>query len=147
MKAPIRLFHVIDDRLATGAQPAAPDFAWLRAQGYDAVVNLNTPSARNYVADEEALVNALGMAYVAVPTDCSVLTPDKYDRFDVAMQGLDGKRVFVHCAANIKSSGLVHIFRVRRRGEAAAAALEDIEQLGVELEPKWQAFFTEMGAA
>lgn len=147
MKAPIRLFHVIDERLATGAQPAAPDFAWLREQGYEAVVNLNLPGARNYVADEAALVDGLGMTYVDVPTDCTVLTADKYERFEAAMAGLEGKRVFVHCAANIKSSGMMHVFRVLRRGEAPAAVRAEVDQLGVELEPKWHAFFAEMGAA
>lgn len=146
MKAPIRLFHTVDDKLATGAQPAARDFAWLREQGFEAVVNLNLPTAKNYLLDEASLVEGQGMSYVALPIDCSRLSEEQYLAFQEAMASLGERRVFVHCAANIKSSGFVHAYRVKGRGEDAAASLADLEELGAGHEPKWYAWFERLGA-
>ena len=147
MKAPIRLFHTVDDKLATGAQPAARDLGWLREQGFDAVVNLNLPTARNYLPEEASLVEGLGMKYVALPIDCSRLSEDQYLAFQRAMESLPDARVFVHCAANIKSSGFVHVYRVKGRGEDPKSSLEALEDIGAGHEPKWHAWFERMGAA
>lgn len=145
--APIPLFAPIDPTLATGAQPAPTDFTWLAAQGFEAVINLNLPGARSYLPEEADLVAAQGMAYVPMPIDCSRLSEQQYAAFEQAMRSLSGRRVFVHCAANIKSSGFVHVYRVKARGEPAEVSLAELRALHAGHEPKWQAWFRQLGAA
>jgi uncharacterized protein (TIGR01244 family) len=146
MSSPIRAFFRLDDTLATGAQPSPDGLDWIAAQGYRAVLNVNTADARNYLAGEADLVAAKGVRYVHHPIDCAVLTPEKYEGFRAALAELekDGP-VFVHCAGNVKVTGMMHIYRIRERGEAAARVSADLAKLPG-LEPKWYAFFERMGA-
>ncbi len=144
MQAPIRQYHQVDDRIATGAQPSPQDFAWLRDQGFSAVVNLNIPSARNYLRDEASLVRAQGMEYVPFPVDCSKLTPEIYDAFRERMKASGSGRVFVHCAANVKSTALMHAYRVRELGHDRQASLQETRRL-TDLEPKWFDWFQALG--
>jgi protein tyrosine phosphatase (PTP) superfamily phosphohydrolase (DUF442 family) len=147
MQSPIYLFHAINDRFATGGQPEAADFSWLKEQGYTAVVNLNTPSARNYLRGESEIVTDLGMTYVAHPLDCSVLSQELYEDFAAVLNALTEERVFVHCAGNVKSSAMMHIYRIQALHENPQAALTDLVSIGAGHEPKWFEFFRRMGAA
>ena len=146
MTAPIREFFRIDDTLATGAQPTAADLDWLATQGFKAVLNVNTSDARSFLANEGELLAEKGVRYVHHPIDCSVLTPEKYEGFRAALSGLgtDGP-IFVHCAGNVKVTGMMHLYRIRERDEAPERASADLAKLPV-LEPKWYAFFEQMGA-
>ncbi len=139
------VFFRIDDHIATAAQPDASAFPWLAGQGFRAVLNLNGPTARNYRPDEAALAAAAGLRYVHHPVDCSRLTPALYEAFREQLAPLlaDGP-VLVHCAANVKSTGLMHVFRVRELGHDPERAEADLEKLPG-LEPKWRAFFEQMG--
>lgn len=139
-------FHVMNETFATGAQPAAADFQWLRDQGYSTVINLNLATARNYLHDEPEIVARTGMRYVGMPIDCSRLSPSQYEAFrQAAVEAASRGKVFVHCAANIKSTGFMHLFRILELGQSQQHALEDLKTLP-ELEPKWFAFFDSMGA-
>lgn len=145
MNSPIRAFFRLDDTLATGAQPGPADFDWLQAQRFRAVLNVNTSTARNYLSDEQRLAEQQGLRYLHQPLDCAVLTPDKYEAFRDALRGLLGEGpVFVHCAGNVKVTGMMHLYRVLERREPLAQAAADLQRLP-ELEPKWYAFFEAMG--
>lgn len=144
MLSPIQKFHPVDDHLATGAQPRPEDFAWLREQGFSTVVNLNIPSARNFLPNEGDLVAANGMQYIGHPVDCSKLSPELYEAFrDRLAKSAQGK-VFVHCAANVKSTALVHAYRVRELKHDRQQALDDTTKVA-ELEPKWFDWFARLG--
>lgn len=145
MSPPIEKFQVVNERLATSAQPGPSDFGWLRAQGFEAVINVSTPTARNFLPDEPRLALDAGLAYVHAPVDCSRLVPEHYAVVRGLLGAFEGKKVLLHCAGNVKSSGLAHIYRVRELGE-------DRQQLRAELvaqgwhEPKWHRYWDELGA-
>lgn len=145
--APIRAFFRVDDGIATGAQPTTEDLAWLARSGFKAVLNTNTPTARNFLADEGARLAEHGLAYVHHPIDCAVLTPEKYEGFRDALNGLlaKGGPVFVHCAGNVKVTGMMVPYRVLERGEPKERVAADLAALPT-LEPKWEAFWRELGA-
>jgi uncharacterized protein (TIGR01244 family) len=115
--APINAFFKLDESISTGAQPTHSDLEWLAQQGFKAVLNTNTNTARNYLADEGEKLAALGVKYLHQPLDCSVLTPDKYDAFRDSLKALlaEGGPVFVHCAGNVKVTGMMTPFRVLAR--------------------------------
>jgi len=144
MISPIQKFHAVTDHIATGAQPGPQDFAWLREHGFTAVVNLNVPSARNYLRDEGDRVRALGMLYIADPVDCSKLTTLVFEQFRAYMAQARAGKVFVHCAANIKSTALVYAYRVRELGHDPVASLLEAMRIA-ELEPKWFEWFVRIG--
>lgn len=145
MSSPIESFQLVNDRLATAAQPAAEDFAWLREQGFQAVINLSTPTARNFLPEEPTLALESGMAYVHAPVDCSNLTPDHYAVVKGLLEAFEGKKVLLHCAGNVKSSGLAHIYRVKELGEDRRRLRDELEAQGWH-EPKWYRYFDQLGA-
>lgn len=145
MDAPIPRFVAVDERLATSAQPGPEDIAWLKAQGFEAVVNLSTPSARNFLGDEPRLVTDAGMAYVHAPVDCSRLEPAHYEVLRGVLAAYRDRKVLVHCAGNVKSSALVHLYRMKERGEPREPLLEELRAQGWH-EPKWFEYLERMAA-
>lgn len=144
--SPIKAFFKLDDGISTGAQPTLADLDWLAAQGFRAVLNTNTATARNFVPEEGAALEAKGLRYVHHPIDCATLTPEKYEGFRDALKPLLAEGpVFVHCAGNVKVTGMMHLFRVLERKEPVEQVRADLEKLPA-LEPKWHAFFAQLGA-
>lgn len=142
MNAPSRLQR-IDDLVATAAQPTPEQIPWLKSQGFEVVVNLSTPTARNFAADEARLVMDAGLAYVHAPVDCSRLEPAHYEVLRGVMRAFEGRKVLVHCAGNVKSSALVQLWRILERGEDRARLVEELRALGWH-EPKWFAYLERM---
>ncbi len=145
MSTRIPNYQDVTPSLATAAQPAANDFTWLRQQGFEAVINVSTPTAKNFLADEARLAMEAGLAYVHAPVDCTNLVPGHYAVVKGLLDAFSGKKVLLHCAGNVKSSGLAHIYRVRELGEDREKLRHALQAQGWH-EPKWYRYFDQMGA-
>lgn len=145
--SPINAFFRLDDDISTGAQPTRDDLAWLASAGFRSVLNTNTSTARNYLADEGDHLATHGVDYLHHPIDCSVLTKEKYEGFRDALNGLlaKGGPVFVHCAGNVKVTGMLYLYRVLERGEPREHVANDLSRQP-SLEEKWPAFWRSLGA-
>lgn len=137
-------FFRYHDKLASAAQPSPEQLAELKAQGWEVVVNLSPSSTRNALKDEASTVEALGMDYVHFPVDCSRLRPVHYQTFRGVLNGLEGRRVFVHCGGNIKSSNLIHMYHVLEKGVPAGESFATLKTIQ-DPEPKWFTYFESMG--
>jgi len=137
-------FHLYSTQLASGAQPGPDHLEELKALGYDVVVNLSPASTRNALKDEAVLVETLGLDYVHFPVDCSHLRPLHYFTFAGILNGFEGKRVFVHCGGNIKSSNLVHMFQVLEGGIDERLSFQTLKTIQ-DPEAKWFEYFRSMG--
>ena len=124
----IRNFLRVDDRLATSGMPQPDDFAALRQAGFDVVINLALPTSDNAMPNEGELVSAQGMTYVHIPVNFDAPQPADFDRFTRVLDACDGRRVFVHCAANKRVSAFVFLHRLRH-GEKRATAERDLKQI------------------
>ena len=141
---PIPYWLPVDKTLALGAQPDQSGIEWLSEQGYTLVVNLNTPSARNFWPDEASQVQKAGIHYIHYPLDCSNLTPEKYAILRGILASHREGKTFLHCAMNVKSSGMAHIWRVEELGHDPAKAKADLAATPGH-EPKWEKYWREMG--
>jgi protein tyrosine phosphatase (PTP) superfamily phosphohydrolase (DUF442 family) len=133
-----------NEHQASGAQPSSEQFSTLKEKGFEAVVNLSPSSARNALREEAALVEQSGMDYIHFPVDCSNLRPLHFNLFKEIMQGLEGKKVFVHCGGNVKSSNLLHMYHVLERGRDERESLETLKKIQ-NPEDKWIGYFQRMG--
>lgn len=133
----------IDARLLTAGQPWPEQFAVLKKAGIEAVVNLAAPTSPNYLPDEAARWQALGVDYAALPIPWETPTREQVEAFFALMDGLAGRHTLVHCALNLRASVFVYLYRVLRRGEPRDAALAEL--LAVWTPDKiWQALIDEM---
>ena len=60
-------YYPLPNGLGSSGQPHPPQFADIRAAGFNVVVNLAMPTSDNALAEEGRLVSETGMTYVHIP--------------------------------------------------------------------------------
>ena len=125
----IRAFLRFDDRIATGGMPLPEHFAAMRSAGFDVVVNLALPTSDNAIANEGELVSQQGMTYVHIPVNFERPTAADFEKFRRVMDALSDRKVFVHCAANMRGSAFMYLYRVRKDPGCEAQAIADMHRI------------------
>jgi len=141
--------RVISPMLGTSGQPDEAELAAIAAAGYEVVVNLALHDDPNYsLADEPGEAARLGLGYVHIPVIFTAPKRDELDRFCNVMASLEGRRVWIHCAANKRVSAFIGLYRVLRLGWPRDRAF-DLQREIWEPNPVWSAFIEEQlaGAA
>lgn len=111
--------------LATSGQPKEQQFAAISAAGYDVVINLALHDDPRYsLPDEAATVRALGMDYVHIPVQFAAPTQSDLTTFFEAMDRSRGRKIWVHCAANMRVTAFLGLYRALREGWESEPAFE-----------------------
>ena len=142
----IRAYLPLSDHIGTGGQPTAEQFDALRDSGYEIVINLALPTSTYALPDERGVVDARGMRYIHIPVDFDVPSADDARAFFEAMDAAAGRKVFVHCAMNMRASAFVYLYRTVRQGMDARVAAEDLHRVWTP-NPTWQQFLAAAAAA
>jgi protein tyrosine phosphatase (PTP) superfamily phosphohydrolase (DUF442 family)/8-oxo-dGTP pyrophosphatase MutT (NUDIX family) len=122
-------FREIGPELATAGQPTAAQLRAVRSAGFEAVINLLPPDTKHSLAQERELVAMAGLRYHPIPVVWEAPTAADFDAFCAAMEAERGHRVLVHCAANMRVSAFVFLYRVLKLGvprDEAEAALRTV---------------------
>ena len=127
MLSQIHSFRAMGDRLGTAGQPTEAQFTMIREAGFETVINLALPTSDNALANEGSVVTGLGMSYIHIPVNFQEPTSQDFQSFCGVMDAFEGRRVFVHCAANKRVSAFVFLYRVLRQGAAVADARHDLD--------------------
>lgn len=135
----IQDFYRISADLLTAGQPTADQLAEIFAAGCQVVINLGMPDSPDALEDEDSWVRQLGMEYISIPVIWRAPTRADLDAFFSALDRCQGKKVFVHCARNMRASAFVYLYRVLRLNEPPEKCLEDLLTLW-EPDPLWQSF-------
>lgn len=121
----IKNFRQASAELATSGQPRSEHFATMAEAGYVAVVNLALHDDPKYsLADEAADVRAANMDYAHIPVQFGRPTAADLESFMKVMDSYRGKKVWVHCAANMRVSAFLGLYRVLRQGWERPEAFE-----------------------
>ena len=134
--------HAVDDSLWTSGQLSVADIARLPALGVEAVVNLALPTSSNALPGEADAVTALGLPYVQIPVPWEKPEQRHLQQFFGVMDAFDGRRVWLHCAKNMRVSAFVYLYRRLRRGEPEEAARHPMSAIW-EPNETWRAFIDE----
>jgi protein tyrosine phosphatase (PTP) superfamily phosphohydrolase (DUF442 family) len=135
----IKNYVALSGELATGGQPSEEQIQELAQAGFEFVINLGLLDPRYCLADEAGLVRALGVEYYHIPVDFQAPTIEDLTQFFTVMQAAEGKRVFVHCAANYRVSSFVSLYGQAKLGWSGEQASAHVRRLW---EPNeiWAAF-------
>jgi len=125
----IRSFRLLGERLGTAGQPTESQFEAIRDAGFETVINLALPTSDNALAHEGSIVTSLGMSYVHFPVDFSAPASRDFRAFCQVMKAFDGRRVFVHCAANMRVSAFMFLYRVLHDQVSPAEAEADLHAI------------------
>src|SRR4051812_31080639 len=71
---------------------------------------------------EGSIVTRLGMTYVHIPVDFKAPAAWDFNAFCGVMEEFEQQPVFVHCAANMRVSAFVFLYRILRMGVRRAEA-------------------------
>jgi len=122
-------FRLIGAKFGTAGQPTQEQFRSVREGGFDAVVNLAMPTSDNAIPNEGSIVTGLGMLYVHIPVDFKAPAPRDFQAFCRVMEAFGDRRVFVHCAANMRVSAFLFLYRVLREGVGGPEAEQDLHSI------------------
>jgi protein tyrosine phosphatase (PTP) superfamily phosphohydrolase (DUF442 family) len=129
----------VTERLGTAGQPKEGQFKAIRDAGYEVVINLDKPGPSHPIQNEGELVHAHGMTYVHIPVVWTEPTLEDLKAFFDAMDEHGDERVFVHCAANMRVSAFVFLYRVICQGVPVPEARQALDALW-EPNAVWKAF-------
>lgn len=107
----ISKFLKISDSIATSGQPTEAQFQAIKESGYQVVVNLALPQSTNAIPNEKEIVESCGMQYVHIPVVWENPTLEDFARFSSVMEANSDRPVFVHCAANMRVSAFMYLYR------------------------------------
>ena len=125
----IRAFRAIGPRLGTAGQPTETQLRSVRDAGFEAVVNLALPTSDNALPNEGSVVTGLGMSYVHIPVNFQAPTPQNFQDFRQVMDAFSNRPVFVHCAANMRVSAFVFLYRVLHQNVPKTDAERDLHAI------------------
>ena len=129
--------------LATSGQPREDQLSAIAAEGYEVVINLALHDDPRYsLRDEAGCVRRLGLEYIHIPVRFDSPSPEDFRRFCDAMDGRTGKRIWLHCAANMRVTAFLGLYRVIRERwphDQAFALMADVWKPN----PVWADFIRE----
>jgi len=138
--ADIYNYRPVSPTLATSGQPREQQLAAVADAGFEVVINLALHDDPRYsLSDEAATVQSLGMEYVHIPVQFAAPTRQDLDRFFEAMDANAERAVWVHCAANMRVSAFVGLYRALRRGWPTAEAFALMDSVW-QPDPVWREF-------
>jgi uncharacterized protein (TIGR01244 family) len=133
----------LSDALATAGQPSEDQIVEIAQQGFDVIINLGLTKTDYALEDEANLVKSLGLTYIHIPVLWEYPTRDDLETFFAVIATHQDKRVFVHCAANMRVSVFVALYRALRLGWSWEKALQDVERIWTP-NRVWQEFIDEI---
>lgn len=140
--AEIYNFRALGDRLGTAGQPTESQLQAIREAGFEVVINLALPTSDNALANEGSIVTGLGMSYVHVPVNFQVPLVGDFKTFCGIMKAVEGRKVFVHCAANKRVSAFLFLYRVLQHQVSLPEAEKDLHAIWAPDEA-WSEFIRE----
>ena len=122
-------FRRVGERLGTAGQPTEDQFRMIRDAGFEVVVNLALPTSDNALPNEGSIVTGLGMSYAHIPVNFQTPTAADFRAFCGLMEAFYGRRVFVHCAANMRVSAFLFLYRVLHQHVSVNDAEHDLHAI------------------
>ncbi len=131
--------HQVFDWLWSSGQLSARDIESLPGLGVEAVVNLALPTSSNALPGEAERVTGHGMTYVQIPVSWERPELGQLTQFFGVLQSLRGRRVWVHCAMNMRVSAFLYLYRRLQLGEDHETAMHPMRAVWTPNET-WQTF-------
>ena len=119
-------YRQLSKRIATAGQPSEGELVAVARSGYQVVINLGLSDTEYALPSERVLVESLGMEYIHIPVAWEQPTRADLNGFFEAMDGHREQTIFVHCAANMRVSAFMALYRIVRLGWPLERALPDL---------------------
>jgi protein tyrosine phosphatase (PTP) superfamily phosphohydrolase (DUF442 family) len=132
-------FIQLSDRMATAGQPTIEQYPAIATAGYQLVINLALKESMNAIADEDAIATNLGIEYIHIPVIWETPTVENFREFARVMDANSDRKIFIHCAANMRVSAFIYLYRQIHLGIDEATARQDLIKIWTPNDV-WQGF-------
>lgn len=136
-------FLQISNTIATSGQPTPEQFQAIKEAGYQVIINLALPESLNALKDEKQIVESEDLQYVHIPVVWENPTMENINDFFRVMEANNDKQVFVHCAANMRVSAFIYLYRCLHQGISDEDAKKDLQKIWIPNEI-WQRFIEQV---
>ena len=105
-------YYKVPDLFETSGQPNNKQLISIANGGYEAVINLapNT-TIEGRIINEEAILKSNTITYIHIPVDFNNPLDEDFNKFVAALEQNKHKKIWVHCAANMRVSAFVFKYR------------------------------------
>ena len=121
-------YRQINARIGTSGLPTEAQIGEIGAAGYEVIINL-LPYSEQHLPDEDVVVEEAGMEYGSIPVVWTSPQVSEAVRFFDEMDARQQQKVWVHCAANLRVSAFLYLWRTLRRGEPEDVARADLDAI------------------
>ena len=104
-------YYPVSDKIATSGQPTQDQFYAIAEDGYKVVINLALTSSSNAISDEDSIVTDMGMVYIHLPVVWEDPQIDDVQLFFHLMDVHKLRKVWVHCAKNMRVSCFMYLYQ------------------------------------
>ena len=137
--------YQVFDWLWTSGQLSERDIAALPSIGIEVVINLALPSASNALTGEAELVTRLGISYIHIPVEWERPKAEQFWQFVGILNAFAGRKVWVHCARNMRVSVFIYLYRKLVLGDAEKTASFPMSEIW-HPNDTWQTFINSVTA-
>lgn len=131
--------YQVFDWLWTSAQLSETDIEKLPARGIETVINLALPTSSPALPGEADYVTREGISYIQIPVEWEHPELQQLIAFFGVLKAFEGRRIWVHCAKNMRVSAFIFLYRRLCMEEAEAASSHPLQDIWVPNEI-WQGF-------
>ena len=135
----IKNLLTVSDQLACAGQPAESQLAEMAVQGFQVVINLGLSDGKYALPDEAGSVARLGLAYYHIPVLFDSPRLAEWQSFQSIMDQEQGKKIFVHCAANYRATAFTGLY-LFAKAELAEQELQSFIARFWQPDAVWQRF-------
>lgn len=131
--------HQVFDWLWTSGQLSEQDIARLPGLGIEAVINLALPTSSNALPGEAEFVTQQSIAYIHIPVVWERPELSQLEQFFGTLRAFEGRKVWVHCAKNMRVSAFVYLYRKLCLAQSEEASVHPMHEVWMPNDT-WQAF-------
>jgi protein tyrosine phosphatase (PTP) superfamily phosphohydrolase (DUF442 family) len=132
----------VNDWLWTSGQLSERDISRLPLLNIAAVINLAMPTSSNALRGEAELITGRGMDYFHIPVVWEAPQLEQLLTFFNILDALKGRKVWVHCAKNMRVSAFIYLYRKLRLQEPEELAIFPMQVIWAPNET-WQKFIND----
>jgi len=126
----IKNFQKLSDSISSAGQPLEEQLRFVKEAGFEVVINLGLLNNPEYsLRDEAGSIRALGMEYIHIPVIFEQPTMQNLEDFFKAMDEYQGKKIFVHCAMNMRASAFIGLYNAIRLKQPHEQAFELMQRI------------------
>ena len=105
-------YYKVPDLFETSGQPSNKQLISIANGGYEVVINLapNT-TIEGRIINEEGILKSNNITYIHIPVDFNNPLDEDFNKFVAALEQNKHKKIWVHCAANMRVSAFVFKYR------------------------------------